>query len=83
MKTELKGLKGGWNGKMQCGHLRQYGTLGEVFPVHCLACENDRLRRVVRGIRFVAYQPPAVRAAVDDLANVGHHLQPESEAKGC
>lgn len=29
---------------MDCGHLRQFGTSGEIFPVHCLACENEQLR---------------------------------------
>jgi hypothetical protein len=35
--------------------------------------ENEHLRSVVRGIRFVAYQSAEVRAAIDDLSNVGHH----------
>jgi len=33
---------------MTCGHLRQFGTLGEVFPVYCLACENEQLRAKLR-----------------------------------
>lgn len=34
--------------KMECGHLRQFATCGEVFPVFCLACDNERLRRKLR-----------------------------------
>lgn len=34
--------------KMECGHLRQFGTCGEVFPVFCLACDNERLRQKLR-----------------------------------
>lgn len=41
-------LRGDWNTHMPCGHLRQFGTLGEVFPVHCLACENAQLRAKLR-----------------------------------
>jgi hypothetical protein len=60
-------LNGAWNNKMPCGHLRQYGTLGEVFPVHCLACENEWLRQTVQEITFYAYQPATVREAIDTL----------------
>ena len=62
-------LKSEWNEKMPCGHLRQYGTLGEVFPVHCLACENAKLRATILAVSFYAYQPAAVRAVIDDLSN--------------
>jgi hypothetical protein len=48
-------LKGKWNEKMPCGHLRQYGTLGEVLPVHCLACENAKLREFVAQVAKDTY----------------------------
>lgn len=41
-------LLGDWNEPMPCGHRRQYGTLGDVFPAHCLACENSQLRDKLR-----------------------------------
>jgi hypothetical protein len=41
-------LRGDWNTHMPCGHLRQFGTLGDVFPVHCLACENEQLRQKLK-----------------------------------
>lgn len=36
---------------MPCGHLRQFGTLGDVFPVHCLACENEVLRAKLKATK--------------------------------
>lgn len=46
--SHCSALRGDWNTHMPCGHLRQFGTLGEVFPVHCLACENEQLRAKLR-----------------------------------
>ena len=43
-------LRGKWNTKMACGHLRQFGTLGDVFLVHCLACETEKLRRKAKAV---------------------------------
>ena len=44
-------LPGDWNTHMPCGHLRQFGTLGDVFPVHCLACENEQLRAKLKNTK--------------------------------
>jgi len=44
-------LRGDWNTHMPCGHLRQFGTLGDVFPVHCLACELEQLRQKLKATK--------------------------------
>lgn len=46
--SHCSALRGDWNTHMPCGHLRQFGTLGDVFPVHCLACENVQLRQKLK-----------------------------------
>lgn len=49
--SHCSALHGDWNTHMPCGHLRQFGTLGDVFPVHCLACENEQLRAKLKEMK--------------------------------
>lgn len=48
LERENTALKRLYTGKLLCGHLRQFGTSGEVTPIKCCACENAALREKIK-----------------------------------
>lgn len=51
LRKEVEEMRGRYEGKMECGHIRQFGTSGSVFPIHCLACELAALRAAQQDAR--------------------------------
>lgn len=73
MNTPAMELKQPWNKKMPCGHLRQYGTLGEYAPVHCLACENANLNATIeQQAATLRVMNDALKEAHRIFGNIGH-----------